>query len=143
MNLIELVGEHLLDAVDFSNEKIKDWGDSFQDAQMMRFRLDGIVYSAIEDPDDGYRSMLGGLIVGEHPMTNVFTPVRVIGRMRLKTPESNEDCETLELVDALTEKIVLEVGTDYTSDYYPAFVANFNPAAMILNAGFASGEGTP
>lgn len=58
-----LVGEHMLDAVDFATEKIQSYGDRFEDAQCMRFRLDGVVYCAIENPDDGYRSCLDKIIM--------------------------------------------------------------------------------
>ena len=132
VELVSLVGEHLLDAVDFSNEQVKTWGDEFEPCQVMRFRLNGKCYTATEDPDDGYRSSMKDLVVSDCvEMKNVFAPVRVIGRHRTAGSYGAED--VLELIDAKTGKTVIEVGTDNSDDYYPGFVANFNPEAMVLN----------
>lgn len=127
MELKDLTGEHMLDAVDFSNECVKAMGGDFEDSQTMRFRLGGVVYAAVEDPEDGYRSCMRELIVGDGPMTNTFTPVKVVGEYK------SENADILRLVDAVTGQIVIEVGTDHSDDYYPCFVANFNAAAMAHN----------
>ncbi|MBK7357536.1 hypothetical protein [Propionivibrio sp.] len=135
MELKELAGEHLFDAVDFSDEQVKTWGDEFEACQVMRFRLDGNVYVAVEDPSDGYRSCMNELTVCEDAtMKNVFEPVKVIGRHRDKGTYNSID-DVLELIDAGTGKVVLEVGTENTDDYYPCFVAAFHPEAMTPNAG--------
>lgn len=127
MELKDLVGEHILDGVDFSNEKVKTWRDEFEDCQVCRFRLDGTVYSAVEDPDDGYRSSMNELTVDEAAdIKNQFPACRVLGRHRTN--------DVLELIDVATGKVVLEVGTDNTDDYYPSYVASFHPEAMAINA---------
>lgn len=99
----------------------------FEHCQMIRFRLDGVVYTAVEDPDDGYRSFLGHLFAGTGTMHNVFPPVLVFGRMRAG------DDVVLELVDCATHRVVLEVGTEYFDAYYPQFVGAFHPEAMSIN----------
>lgn len=132
MELKDLAGEHMLDAVDFSNEQVKTWGDEFEACNVMRFRLDGKVYMATEDPSDGYRSSMRELAVGEWPMTNVFPPLRVVGRHRTAN-EYGGSSDVLELLDAGTGKTVIEVGTDNDDDYYPSFVANFQPENMTPN----------
>jgi hypothetical protein len=134
MELSDLVGEHMLDAVDSSNEQVKTWGDQFEDCSVLRFRLDGKVYVATEDPDDGYRSSMRDLVVlpDDTIMHNTFAPQRVVGRYRNKSDYNEAD--VLELVDAVTGLIVLEVGTDNTDDYYPWFVGNFHPQNMACNA---------
>lgn len=100
MELKALTGEHLLDAVDFSNEQVKMWGEQYEDCQVMRFRLDGNVYVATEDPDDGYRSHMKNLTIAENAtMKNVFEPVKVIGRHRDKGGY-NDSADVLELIDA-------------------------------------------
>src|SRR5689334_8852233 len=76
-----LVGEHLLDAVDTLNERRERYG-SLEDCECIRFRLDGKVYTAIEDPVDGYRSSMEKLIVSNETVRNVFPPVRVLARVR-------------------------------------------------------------
>lgn len=132
MELTDLVGEHLLDAVDFSNERIKTWGDEFETCSVIRFRLDGIVYTAMEDPVDGYRSHMKEITISEGNMANTFSPIKVLGRHRIDGTHGDKD-DVLELIDVITGKTVLEVGTKNTDDYYPCFVANFNPAAMAVN----------
>lgn len=134
MELKDLVGKHSLDAVDFSNEKVKEWGDEFVDCQVMRFRLDGNVYTAVENPDDGYRSSMRGLAVGNDDMKNIFTPVEVIGRHRVKGYYDQKD-DILELIDTVSGEVVIEVGTENTDDYYPCFVASFNPKSITTNNG--------
>lgn len=134
MQLSDLVGEHLLDAVDESVEKIHQYGEHYEDCNTIRFRLDGIPYAAVEDPDDGYRSCMRDLVISEGLMVNVFPPVRVVGRHRTKGEYGGVD-DVLELVSVVTGKVVLEVGTDNTDDYYPGFVGRFDPSAI--------GEATP
>src|SRR5207302_181175 len=58
VTLDTLVGEHVLDAVDTFVDRVKQysWSDELEEASVIRFRLDGVAYTAIEDPSDGYRS---------------------------------------------------------------------------------------
>lgn len=133
MELENLTGKKKLDGVDFSNKSIKSWGDTFEACEVCRFRLDGIVYSAVEDPEDGYRSAMQELVVNENDhMTNTFDPIEVLCRYVERREYGTSDI--LELVDTITGKIVLSVGTDNTDDYYPFYVASFHPEAMVLNA---------
>lgn len=128
-----LIGEHVLDAVDSSTERVKTWGDSFEDANVIRFRLDGKVYTAVEDPDDGYRSSMERLYIADDPIKNVFPPCKVL--VRKKADEAYGSNDTLEMLDVVTGKVVLEVGTDNSDDYYPSFVAAFHPENMAVNRG--------
>ena len=126
MELEDLVGTHMLDGVDYGI--VDDMANSGYDfTNVISFRLDGIVYTATEDPDDGYRSSMRNLIVNKSSaIKNSFEPIQVIAKM--------SDCGNILLVtDPLTDEVVLEVGTDYSSDYYPSFVSNFNPEAMSIN----------
>lgn len=141
--LADLVGEHILDGVDFYTEKAANkWED---DANACRFRLDGTIYCAVEDPSDGYRSSMREIFVvkGDVDMENTFPPVKVVGRYkdRKGSSYSSRECDILELVDVVTGEVVLEVGTDRTDDYYPSFVTFFNPRAMSVNS--AVPEETP
>lgn len=134
MELQDLCGKHTLDAVDFSQESHKRWGDEYEDCEVCRFRLDGIVYAAIEDPDDGYRSCMRDLKIDDGAvMQSVFPAIEVVGTYRTKSEWSGQD-DVLELIDAVTGKVVLEVGTSNCDDYYPSFVASFHPENMITNA---------
>ena len=130
MELQDLVGQHVLDAVDFTNEDIPDGLGGTDGSQVCRFRLDGVVYAAIEDPSDGYRSSMRGIVVVEDAkLTKAFPMVRVIGIYQESYSE-----DVLRLFDVETGKSVLEVGTLNTDDYYPSFVASFSPENMTINA---------
>lgn len=49
-------------------------------------------------------------------MKNAFPPVRVMGKM--KGADDYRTNDTLQLIDVVTGKMVLEVGTDNSDDYY-------------------------
>lgn len=128
-----LVGEHELDAVDESIEQVKRWyGDRFEDANCLRFRLDGTVYTAIEDPSDGYRSSMGKMFVSTDKMKNTFPSVKVLARIRTEY-EYGGKSEVLQLLDVKNGRVILEVGTDNTDDYYPSFVSSWKPENMAVN----------
>jgi hypothetical protein len=129
-----LVGEHALDGVDMDTAQVKRWyGDAMEAANVIRFRLDGKVYMAVEDPDDGYRSTMKKLILCDEPIKNAFQPCRVLARLNDKGDYHAND--TLELIDVVTGKVVLRVGTDNSDDYYPWFVAEWTPENMAVNRG--------
>jgi hypothetical protein len=137
MELNDLIGEHVLDAVDFVSENIKaEYGEYFEDCSIIRFRLDGIIYEAIEDPNDGYRSSMREIRAYVGPMVNKFPPISVIARMKPNGSEygGSQENETLQLIDKSTGRVILEAGTDNTDDYYPYFVSYFDPKGMAVNA---------
>jgi hypothetical protein len=107
--------------------------DSWQTeaANTLTIILDGNAWMAKEDPSDGYRSSLASFeAVDPALIKNRFPACRV--RARAVDP-GPEDSEIVEFVDINTGKVVLEIGTANSSDYYPSFVANFNPEAMAHN----------
>lgn len=133
VELSDLVGKGILDAVDFSTESREMYRGHFEDSQVCRFRLNGVVYVAVEDPCDGYRSSMAELVVQRSATPlNVFPPCEVVGVHRTNGGYGVVD-DILELVDTKTGKVVLEVGTENTSDYYPSFVASFHPENMAIN----------
>jgi hypothetical protein len=131
IELDSLIGEHMLDGCDLSTEQVKTYGEHFEDASVIRLRLDGKVYTAIEDPNDGYRSSMDRLFVEDSPIKNSFPPVRVLARKKANDNYSVND--TIELIDVVTGKVVAEFGTDNTDDYYPSFVSCFSPENMATN----------
>lgn len=133
MQLKDFIGVKVLDAVDFLVEEIVNYCDDIEDCQVCRFRLDGVVYVAVEDPSDGYRSMMNDLVIdNDATMKNVFVGCDVICR-HIENSDYQDD-DILELVDVKTEKVVLTVGTGNYNDYYPYFVAEFDPTAMAVNS---------
>src|SRR6056297_1362752 len=78
--LDDIVGPHFLSGVDETREKISS--RDYDDSNVITFILDDIVFSAIEDPDDGYRSSMRELVIGEYKCNNTFKPIPVICRMK-------------------------------------------------------------
>ena len=133
IELSSLVGKRVLSAVGTFTLKIKDWGDELQDCESMSFTLDGITYTAVEDPSDGYRSSMRYLIVSSEPADYLVSPHDVVGTMR-GNDKYGEVNDVLDLIDAQTGKVVLSVGTANTDDYYPYFVAEWHPENLAANA---------
>lgn len=112
-------GKHVLSGV---------YMDKLGDADMLLFKLDGIVYAALEDPSDGYRSCLDyimGLYKREH-IPNEFESVRVVGSLI-------DNNQRLLFRDVVTGELVLEIGTDNSDDYYPSCILYFNPKGLSIN----------
>lgn len=122
-----LVGEHVLTGVDF--QTIPGTGPYNEDASSMTFVLDGVAYMVVEDPADGYRSIMSEIVVlpDGTAVANTFEPCHVVARM------TGADSGILECVDVETGKVVLECGTDNMDDYYPSYVASFTPENMAAN----------
>lgn len=88
------------------------------------FRLDGVVYEAIEDPDDGFRSMLECVRVVDAGGRPFFaTPV---ARVTVRA-SAGADSDTWDLVDAEDGHVWLSLGTESTNDYYPWFQFEYSP----------------
>lgn len=132
VELKSLIGKHELSGVDFENQSIKHYEFSdLEDCQVVRFCLDGKTFMAVEDPSDGYRSCMRHCIVVEDKIKNRFSPVEVYGIM--KGPDCYDQNDIIQFYDTSTNKIVLEIGTSHTDDYYPSWVAKWSPENLCLN----------
>lgn len=129
MTLNDLVGRHLLSGVDRGSGVKGEYDDHAPET--FTFVLDGVAYTATEDPDDGYRSSMEDIVVGGE-VKNMFAPCAVLARMRPHGEFDNND--VLELIDETTGKVVLSVGTANADDYYPWWVAEWSPENMAANA---------
>lgn len=125
-----------LTGVDDTTISKKIYGNDFGNASVINFILDGVVYSAIEDPSDGYRSSMEEIvIVDDVKVKNVFQPCQVKAHW-----SSDEKNEVVEFVDTTTGKTVLAIGTANTDDYYPSFVGGFQPKNMASNQPTSEGR---
>lgn len=97
------------------------------------FKLGDSVFEAVEDPEDGYRSMLAEVKTITDPAGLIFfqTP---IARVRVKqAPESHskhgysESFEGYQLVDVADGHVWLLLGKDNADDYYPVFTFDYTP----------------
>lgn len=137
VNLNSLKGKHFLSGVDFDSHK---WEDDYnEDSNTMLFILDGITYEAIEDPDDGYRSTLGSLTITNKKVKNIFPKHEVLCVTKNKeyadyADYADGDGELIEMVDVITGKVVLEVGTDICEEYYPSCVMRWCPENLAINS---------
>lgn len=136
MKLEELAGRvYLLDAVDWGVRPMKRYydGNETYDTNYIRFRLDGVVYEAYEDDNDGYRSCMADLLVTQEPMNNVFPSAVVQADMAPEKDTYGAQDYLLDVRDLLTGELVLQVGTHNTDDYYPSFISNWNPKGLAIN----------
>jgi len=86
--------------------------------------LDGVSYRADEDLYDGYRSYAGGFKMTNTKPTNTFPPQKVT-----LSYESKYDILALRSNGAR----VLEVGTDYSDDWYPCAIFHYWPENLPIN----------
>ena len=119
------------------------------DAADKTFMVDKIVFKVLEDPDDGYRSYLGTMdYTNDHRdrAKSIFfkNPIAQVKIMPFDHDPGHdrEDQRPGELivdyfgrqatngykiVDVIDGHVWLEIGTDYTDDYYPYFVFRHQP----------------
>ncbi len=132
MELKDLVGEHLLSGCETGIHPAKETYD--EDAGTVLFILDGITYKAIENPSDGYRSYLDEILITDEKISNTFDPQRVIGKMKDDKEDYHTQVnDTIQFFDAVTNKLVLEIGTDNADDYYPYCVMDWHPENLAIN----------
>ena len=130
MQLDDFLGRHVLTGVDFGVEKATE--EYYQDANTMAFEMDGKVYLVREDPDDGYRSSMKDIEEVDIKVVNQFPPCKVEGRRR-KNSEYGEKNDVIDFYDIVTGLVVLAIGTENIDDYYPSYVAYFDPRNMKIN----------
>jgi hypothetical protein len=116
VRLEDLVGRHELSGVELDYRR--------NNANSIKFVLDGVVYTAMEDEDDGYRSCLGEILI-EGEVKNTFDPVVVDCKMSTGGSE-----RVLEMTNPDIGKAIVRIGTDETDSYYPTYVAEFNPVYL-------------
>ena len=112
--------------------KLQDFvGKSFEfyGAHSNRFQLGDVVYEAVEDEQDGYRSCLQEVRESndysgffDQPLAQVTGRVGDVANIKHRY----EDKDTIEFVDSIGH-VWLEVGTIDVNDYYPCFCFNYCP----------------
>lgn len=91
------------------------------------FKLDGVVYEAVEDPSDGYRSSLDRVRIVEDASALPFRDAPLCAVSARSLPDGDlEDNEGVQLVDA-DGHVWLTFGTKNTHDYYPWFCFEYEP----------------
>jgi len=130
MELNDLVGEFTLTGVDRDTTQIKsNYSNDFENSQVFSFILDGVTYSVVEDPGDGYRSSMRHLIVETYQVKNTFQPIEVVAKYF--GTNNDENCDILKLYCKKSNKLLLQAGTDNIDDYYPYFVSEWHPENIL------------
>lgn len=120
VKLKKLVGKHMLSGVAMGYTK--------HDAECVKFILDGKVYVATEDPEDGYRSCMKSLELSNEKMSPNFpdTEVDVVF-------QNDENAELCHFIATQNGNEVLTIGTDYTDAYYTVCVFRYLPENLPCN----------
>ena len=107
------------------------------DSASHEFKVEGIVFKVLEDPDDGYRSHLGAIEYGEQSSAIFFR--QPIAKVAIEMYDGeNRDYlqgnQGYRLVDVKDGHVWLEFGTDNTDDYYPCFVFRHMPKEQKMKS---------
>lgn len=86
------------------------------------FKLGSVVFEAVEDGSDGYRSYLETIALASPPDTSIFFK-QPIAYVAIRDGDNG-----YELYSPDTDHIWLTVGTEYDdSGYYPCFIFRYTP----------------
>lgn len=132
----ELLGNHRLFGVAMVTEPMEKDFDGNTERNGIAFNLDGYAYVSWEDPNDGYRSSMGDL--QRVSVNQIRMLVEVAGQFQdgipveaKIMPDDNStwghNNDVLELYDTRNGKLILQVGTTNTNDYYPSAVMRWIP----------------
>ena len=91
------------------------------------FKFQGIVWKALVNEHDGYRSMLEQIAYAENP--NKFITIDNLAKVKVRRICDNEKefFNGWELVDVNNNHVWLQVGTDHTDEWYPYVVFRHAP----------------
>lgn len=120
--LKELCGKHILQGVEWRHEENKN---------AVAFKLDGIVYLAIENEADGWRSYCEELKISNKDVHFHIPDTDVMCNMMENT--FSELNNVLVITDINTGKVILEVGTKNYDDYYPYCHFEYHPENLVWN----------
>ena len=105
------------------------------------FKVDGIIFEVLENPDDGYRSSFGGVVVRAKDNNEIFFQ-KPVANVRFRQFEDGDEClrksdrddkwadggaAGFQLVDVEDGHIWVEFGTDMYDGYYPCYYFTYTP----------------
>ncbi len=119
MQITDLCGKKILRGVDI------DIGTP-HDSNGISIYLDDTVYTAYEDPCDGYRSVCSELIIlDESSWTKPVFEESVMCHVH---------DDIMEIFCIENGKLLMRVGTNHSDSYYPSFVSEWYPQNMSINS---------
>ena len=138
MELKDLVGTHLMTGIETGTVKRDGWWYKTRNCNYVKFKLDGVTYMAVEDPEDGYRSCCQELEIVDEECKIKLPDILVECKMRDDLPIyswGTEKNDILEFYDTTNKQMFMAVGTGNTNDYYPYFVFEYVPEVLHCNGG--------
>lgn len=86
------------------------------------FKIEGMVFEALEDEDDGYRSYMNSIEVKD-PSGLIFyrSPISFVKIVKIET----DSFAGYRFIDSFDEHCWLEVGTRDWDDFYPYFIFKY------------------
>lgn len=133
ITLKSLAGTHIFTGVERGIIKVGKQFSWDQNRNTIRFELDGQVYEAIENPNDGYRSYMDKLVVSNKRVRNRIPETQVVCVYRDKGYDSYDNCDLLDFVDCKNGKVFLTIGTNHVDDYYPICIFEYHPENLSIN----------
>ena len=111
-------------------------GLDFYGAESQAFKVDGVVFEVLEDPDDGYRSHMAGVLARSEKDYNFYSKPFATVRLEKIDVEERDDytCERMhgyKLVDNDDGHVWLTFGTEWYDDYYPMFRFEYTPKENV------------
>ncbi len=137
MVLSDLVGVHTMTGIETGTVKRENWWDGEDICNYVKFRLDGVTYMAVEDPNDGYRSCCRELEIVDEECKTKLPDILVECKMRDDFHDNifgTEKNDILEFYDTNNKQMFMAVGTGNTNDYYPYFAFEYMPEVLSCNA---------
>ena len=116
-------------------ESYKRPGDYWGECIGSYIVIDDVVYAFEIDPDDGYRSYGKVYILKNISVNNIknrFPAQDVIITLHQRE-HTDGNKQFYAITDAITGKTILEIGTDYTDDFYPVAICHYYPENMAIN----------
>lgn len=137
MELIDLIGKHTFTGVELGTTERKSWAGRYEKVNSVKFELDGIIYMATENPEDGYRSYMNELEIINEPLKFKIPQMQVVCVHDTQN-EYGSKSDILSFIDVENGKVFLRIGTANTDDYYPYCLFEYKPENMHYNQNLAS-----
>lgn len=135
MKLIDLIGKHTFTGVELGTTEREVWAGRYEKVNSVKFELDGIIYMATENPDDGYRSYMNELEIISEPLKFKIPQMQVVCVHETRGEYSSKS-DILSFIDVENGKVFLRIGTENTDDYYPYCLFEYKPKNMHYNQKF-------
>ena len=122
-----------LTGVDTSTVTIWD-----EEVNSILVEVDGVIYEAYVNPDDGYRSW-GAFYESKKTIRNHFPPQELDYELFEIDEYEDEEClwKTKRTIHEFTYNgnVVLRIGTDHSDSYYPYAIFSWHPENLPINKG--------